>query len=122
MPVRVDEHLGPAFLELVLSGPWPTLQEQNEIRRQLMQHGHLSRETLALIDIREAELPRFEDVDGAMQAAGRDLAGLPKKIALVVRPGATFGVGRMMQSTAPLGLEMELFEDADIARAWLMHA
>ena len=122
MPVRVDEHQAPAFLELVLTGPWPTLQEQHEIRRQLLQQGKLSRETVALIDIREAELPRFEDVDGAMQAAARELAGLPKKIALVVLPGASFGVGRMMQSTAPLGLEMELFEDAEIARDWLMHA
>jgi hypothetical protein len=122
MAVRVDEELAPAFLALVLTGPWPTLKEQNGIRRQLVQQGKLSRETVALIDIREVDLPRFEEVDDAMQAAARELAGLPKKVALVVTPGASFGVGRMLQSTAPLGLELELFEDAENAREWLMHA
>lgn len=122
MPVRVDEQGAPAFLEFVLTGAWPTVQEQQEIRRQLLQQGKISRETVALIDLRVVDLPRFEEVDGAMQAAGRDLASLPKRIALLVLPGASFGVGRMMQSTAPLELEMELFEDATAARDWLMHA
>lgn len=121
MPVTVKEQDAPAFLALVLSGPWPTAQEQSGLRRQLVQEGKLSRATVALIDIREVDLPFFEDVDCAMQAAARELAGLPRRVALLVLPGASFGVGRMLQSTAPSGVEVELFEDAEIAHSWLMN-
>lgn len=122
MSVRVDEDDAPAYLALVLTGSWPTVQAQSEMRRELVQRGKLSRETVVMIDIRDVDLPRFEEVDAAMQAAGREQEALPRRLAFLVRAGASFGVGRMLQSTAPLGMEMELFEDAESARDWLMSA
>lgn len=123
MPVRVEEQDAPAFLAFVLTGSWPAVQEQVEIRRQLKEHGKLSRQSVVLVDIRDVtELPSYDDVDGAMQAAAREIMALPRRAALVVQPGATFGVGRMLQSLAPSGMELQLFEDPEVARDWLMLA
>lgn len=121
MPVRVVAQDAPALLSLVLTGSWPTVEEQSELRLQLVKQGQLTRQTAALLDLREvADLPRFSDIDAAMQLAEQQIEGLPKCVALVVLPGATFGVGRMLQSLAPAGVDMELFEDDATARSWLM--
>lgn len=120
MPISIVTQEAPAFLMVTMSGKWPTVQEQKGLRRQLVERGHLAPETRTLVDIRTVDpLPRFEDVDAAMVAAEHDEGTLPKRIAFLVRPGAHFGVGRMLQSLAPPGVAMELFEDEAAARDWL---
>lgn len=120
MPVTVVTHEAPALLSFKLSGAWPSVAEQRELRRQLHEQGQLTRQSRALIDIRAVEsLPKFDDVDAAMLAAGEAVAALPNRVAFLVVPGAMFGVGRMLQSLSPPGLELELFEDEAAAREWL---
>lgn len=121
MPVRVVTTEAPALLTVTLSGVWPSVQEQRAVRRPLIEQGTLSRESKAIVDITGVTgLPRFNEVEAAMMAAETDVAMLPKRIALVVRPGANFGIGRMLQSMAPSGLAIELFTDEASARDWLM--
>jgi hypothetical protein len=120
MSVEVETREAPALLEFKIVGGWPTVAEQQELRRQLSGRGQLSRHTRAMIDIRAAdELPKFDEVDHAMVAAGQALDVLPSHIAFVVLPGAQFGIGRMLQSLSPPGLEVALFEDEALARDWL---
>ena len=120
MPVAVVTDQAPALLSFTMSGAWPTIAEQRDLRRQLHDRGQLTRQSRALIDIRAVEsLPKFDAVDAAMLAAGQDFSALPHRIAFLVLPGAVFGVGRMLQSLSPSGLELELFEDEAAARDWL---
>lgn len=120
MPVTVVTDKAPALLSFTVSGAWPPVAEQRELRRQLHDQGQLTRRSRVLVDIRAVEsLPRFDDVDAAMLAAGRDMPALPHRVAFLVVPGAVFGVGRMLQSLSPSGLELELFEDEAAARDWL---
>ncbi|MGE0866342.1 MAG: hypothetical protein AB7P34_20780 [Vicinamibacterales bacterium] len=120
MPVTVVTDEAPALLSFRLSGAWPTVAEQRELRRQLHEHGQLTRKTRVMIDTRAAtSLPTFDEADAAMLAAGQHVSALPNRVALVIRPGALFGIGRMLQSLAPIGLELELFDDEAAARDWL---
>ncbi len=121
MPVSVVTSEAPALLTLTLSGAWPSLAEQRELRRHLHERGQLSQSTRVLIDIRAVEeLPKFDDVDATMLAAAQEPSSLPSHAAFVVRPGAVFGIGRMLQSLSPPGMELQLFEDDAAARDWLM--
>lgn len=120
MPVSVVTDEAPALLSFTVSGAWPTVAEQRELRRELHERGHLTRTTRVQIDVRAAtSLPTFEEADAAMVAAGQLVSALPNRVALLIRPGALFGIGRMLQSLAPAGLELELFEHEAAARAWL---
>jgi hypothetical protein len=121
MPFRVVSTEAPALLTITLSGDWPSVQEQREARRPLIEQGKMSRESKAIVNITGVTgLPRFNEVEAAMMAAETDVAMLPKRIALVVQPGANFGVGRMLQSMAPADLAIELFTDEASARDWLL--
>jgi len=121
MPVSVVTNEAPALLTFKLSGAWPSIAEQRELRRELHERGQLLRKTRVLIDIRAVEeLPKFDQVDATMLAAAQDASSLPSRAAFVVRPGAVFGIGRMFQSLSPPGLELQLFEDDVAARDWLM--
>jgi hypothetical protein len=47
---------------------------------------------------------------------------VPVRRALVVKPGAYFGLGRMLQALLDLiGLELNVFSDFDDAVAWVTH-
>lgn len=120
MSISVVTEEAPAFLMFTISGKWPTVQEQKGLRRQLVERGQLSPQTRTVIDIRTIDpLPRFDDVEAAMLAAEHDEEIMPKRLALLVRPGALFGIGRMLQSMSPPGVALELFEDEAAARDWL---
>jgi predicted NBD/HSP70 family sugar kinase len=120
MPVTLDTDEAPALLSCTLHGAWPTVAEQRELRRQLHERGHLTRQSRVLVDIRTVEsLPKFDDADAAMLAAGKHVSSLPARVAFLIRPGAVYGIGRMLQSLSPSGLQTELFEDEAAARDWL---
>jgi hypothetical protein len=119
--VRLDHNLG--LLRIVITGPWPSIDEQRQIRLWLMAQGTLTHETRALFDVRDMDIATAPYYEGAQQtiAAAMQQGGLPLRRAYVAREGAQFGFIRMLQALAETTrVQMGCFTDEDEAVRWLL--
>jgi hypothetical protein len=118
MAIIVDP--GAGHLKITLAGEWPSVREQQDVTRRLLEAGQISRTTPTVIDIRGvSQLPNFAAIEATLAAAEREIDALPLHVAYVVSPGANFGIGRMLQSMAPAGLVVEIFTDEPSAVEWV---
>src|SRR6188508_2634702 len=109
MPIDVDTSEAPSFIRITLRGEWPTIEEQGQVRRQLIENGQLTAETRALIDLRDvATTAGYSDVE-QMIAAAMKAGGLPLCRAYLVGSAVQFGLVRQMKALAPSPVELEIF-------------
>ena len=118
MPVHSDTELAPEILFLRLSDPWPTLEEQQLLRKQLIANGHLTEATRALIDLRSVTTPQYHEAAQIVAAAMKD-GGLPRQRAYLAGSAVQFGFSRQLQSLAPPGTLIEVFTSEIEAIMWL---
>lgn len=113
MGIETTERGG--ILHVVLTGPWPTVQEFREARERAIASGQLTDDTLELLDVRDVvgRLPRADDIE----VLGSKFTHPPKRRAFLVASDVQFGVGRMagvVLKDAP-----RVFRDEARAIAWL---
>lgn len=119
MPIDVDTAEAPTFIRITLRGEWPTLDEQRDVRQQLMKTGQLTAATRALIDFRElSSTANYTDVEKIIQSAMKD-GGWPLFRAYVVGSAVQFGLVRQMKALAPATVELEIFTSEEEAHVWL---
>lgn len=123
MPVtaRLDAEGG--FLRIEVTGAWPSLDEQRQLRLWLMAQGTLTRDTRALFDLRGMDVATAPFYEGAQQtiAAALQQGGLPRRRAYLAREGAQFGFVRMLQALSEnTGIELSCFTDETEAVRWLL--
>jgi hypothetical protein len=119
MPIVLDTTEAPTFIRITLHGDWPTLDEQRQVRQQLMAAGELTAETRALIDFRQlATTAGYSEVEQIIAAAMKD-GGWPLFRAYVVGSAVQFGLVRQMKALAPPMVELEIFTSEEEAHVWL---
>ena len=119
MPIDVDTTEAPSFIRVTLRGEWPTIEEQGQLRRQLIDAGQLTAETRALFDFRAlATTANYSEVEQIIAAAMKS-GGWPLFRAYVVGSAVQFGLVRQMKALAPSPVELEIFTDEREAHIWL---
>lgn len=113
MAIETTERGG--ILHVVVTGPWPTVQEFREARERAIASGQLTDETLELLDVRGVvgRLPRTDDI----QVLGARFTHPPKRRAFLVASDVQYGVGRMAGALLKDG--PRVFRDETRAIAWL---
>ncbi|MCA1584283.1 MAG: hypothetical protein LC791_05750 [Acidobacteria bacterium] len=118
---RFDHHTG--LLRVVVTGAWPSIDEQRQLRLWLMAQGTLTDGTRALFDLREMDIATAPYHDGVQQtvAVAMQHGGLPRRRAYLALDGAQFGFIRMLQAVSePTGVVMGCFTDEAEAVRWLL--
>jgi hypothetical protein len=118
MSVEVDTTSAPERLIFTVTDPWPTIDEFSALRRQLMDAGHLTAASRALIDIRAVRTPGYHEAN-AIVAAGVKAGALPWHRAYLVGSAVQFGFSRQLQALAPANMEIEIFTNEASALDWL---
>jgi hypothetical protein len=119
MPIAVDTSEAPSFLRITLTGEWPTLDQQREVRQRLLATGELTSTTRALLDFRNlTSTAPYTEVEKIIESAMKD-GGWPLFRAYVVGSAVQFGLVRQMKAVAPSHVEIEVFTDEQEAHVWL---
>lgn len=120
MPIDVDISRAPRLIRIVLREPWPTIEEQSELRKRFVSGGIVTADTCALIDVRHLHTkPQFEQMMSSVSAAMDD-ASVPLRRAYLAGSSMQFGFARQMQSLLPPEVVSEIFTDEAAALAWLL--
>ena len=118
MSVEVDTTSAPEILIFTVTDPWPTIDEFSALRQQLIDAGHLTAASRALIDIRAVHTPGYPEAN-AIVAAGVKAGAFPLHRAYLVGSAVQFGFSRQLQSLAPANMEIEIFTNEANALGWL---
>lgn len=118
MPIAVDVSNAPGYLIFRFKDEWPDAKEQSEMHRRLHADNHLTATTRALIDVREATIPRYQQAEQTATIGIRNDAW-PHKCAFLVGSVVQYGFSRQLQSLAPPGSIIEIFSDEEKALQWL---
>lgn len=89
------------------------------MHRRLHAKGLLTPATRALIDLRQAEVPKYQQAEQAVTTGVRNDAW-PARCAFVIGSVVQYGFSRQLQSLAPIGAVIEIFADEDKALQWLL--
>ncbi|HEX6163664.1 MAG TPA: hypothetical protein VFZ31_09880 [Vicinamibacterales bacterium] len=122
MPLSADTSDAPRFIRITVTGEWPSFDERQTFRRQLITDRHIQPDTRALIDLRGlTTLPAHGDVDAIVAAARRD-GGLTRLHAYVVATVDQIVLARMLKQSAGPGTIVEIFKDPQEAETWIWNA
>lgn len=119
MPVDVDVSHAPQYLVFTVTGAWPDSRAQQEMHRQLHAGGHLTTSTRALIDLRHADIPRYQQAEETANTGTRN-AAWPSRCAFVIGSVVQYGFSRQLQALAPGEATVEIFTDEHKALEWLL--
>jgi hypothetical protein len=97
--IEVDTSEAPALLKIKCVGAFPTPEEQEQIRTQLIASGLLTESSVSLLDVREADRPDAIMIGKSIAAAVR--AGLPTRRAWVINPGRHLAALQYFQKAVP---------------------
>jgi hypothetical protein len=118
MSVEVDTTSAPKRLIITVTDPWPTIEDFSSLRRRLIDAGHLTEASRALIDIRDVSTPDYHEATGIV-AAGIKSGALPRHRAYLVGSAVQFGFVQQLKSLAPKTMEIEIFTNQEQALMWL---
>lgn len=119
MPIEVDTSEAPAFLRYRYTGPYPSVEEQSLVRERLIADGHLTADTVALMDAREVENIPDEDVLARTVAAALQRGGWPRRRAYVIDPARHADMIEQFKQLAMTSVTTAAFADEHDALAWL---
>ena len=115
--IGVDLSDSPNFIRFTLTGGWPTLEQQRQLRESLSATGELKAETRALIDLRE--LAALGPVDPV--TAAKD--GLITRVqAYLVATSEQHHFARQCRIASGPGRVLEIFIEERAAVEWLWNA
>lgn len=115
--IGVDLSDSPNFIRFTLTGGWPTLEQQRQLRESLSATGELKAETRALIDLRE--LASLGPVDPVTSAKG----GLITRVqAYLVATAEQHHFARQCRIASGPGRVLEIFIEERAAVEWLWNA
>lgn len=122
MEFRWQSHAGSHVTSVTLSGSFGATGDSEAAAQALLRSGRW-RDGHILLDLRDLDTVTVPSADVLGAAVERWIArfGLPRRIAVLCRPGATFGIARVM--TAFLRDDQSrtaLFTALEEARRWLL--
>jgi hypothetical protein len=119
MPIEVDTSEAPAFLRYRFTGPYPSVEEQALVRDRLIAGGHLTRDTVALMDARQLEAVPDDDVLARTVAAALQRGGWPRRRAYLIDPVRHAHMIEQFKQLAMTSVTTAAFTDEHDALAWL---
>jgi hypothetical protein len=119
MPIEVDTSEAPAFLRYRYTGPYPSIEEQALVRDRLIADGHLTRDTVALMDARQLEEVPDDDVLLRTVAAALQRGGWPRRRAYLIDPARHAQMIEQFKQLAMTTVTTAAFTDEREALAWL---
>jgi hypothetical protein len=118
VPIDVDTTEAPALLRFRCHGAFPTLEEQETLRQELIAKGLLTAGSAALLDVRDAELPDAITVVKSIAAVVRQ--GMPRRRACIINPGRHLPILQQFQAAVPW-MSTAAFIDEHEALEWLIN-
>jgi hypothetical protein len=119
MPLNVDHTAAPRLLIYRYTGAAPSPEEQANVRQTLIAAGHLTGETLAVMDLRALQgMPTDEELKRTVALAMEDNAW-PVRRAYVVLPWMHLPVIRAIESLTAGTITMAAFLTEQDALDWL---
>ena len=119
MPIEVDTSEAPALLRYRFIGPWPSVEEQSNLREQLIADGHLTADTVALMDTRGLSSVADEDAIARTVAAALQRGGWPRRRAYLIDPAKHRHMIEQFQQLAMTTVATAGFSDEQEALEWL---
>lgn len=120
--MAISWHADQDITVIVVDGGPTSSQEFTAAGVALVAEGLWTPERLILLDLRTinpAEVSHYPQMRRRVAEWWQLASAPPRRIALLAAPGAIYGIARMVQTLA--GEDVEVFEDEDDARAWLLH-
>lgn len=119
MPIEVNTDEAPALLRIRCAGPVPSAQEQARVRAQLIADGHLTPDSVSLLDLRDIEGPfDAEAILHVIREAVR--VGMPRRRACLINPGIHLPILQQFQAAVPW-MSTAAFLDEREALEWLLN-
>ena len=119
MPIEVDTSEAPAFLRYRYTGPYPSVAEQSLLRERLIADGHLTADTVAIMDARQVENIPDDDMLARTVAAALQRGGWPRRRAYLIDPVRHSHMIEQFKQLAMTTVMTAAFTDEDEARLWL---
>jgi hypothetical protein len=119
MPIEVDTSEAPALLRYRYFGPFPSLEEQALVRERLIGDGHLTANTIALMDVRELDTVADEDTLARTVAAALQRGGWPRRRAYLIDPDKHGHMIEQFKQLAMTTVTTQAFVDEREAMQWL---
>jgi hypothetical protein len=122
MPIEVDTSEAPALLRYRYFGSFPPLEEQALVRERLIADGHLTADTIALMDAREVDDIPDDDVLARTVAAALQRGGWPRRRAYVIDPARHSHMIEQFKQLAMTTVTTAAFTEEAQALEWLGRA
>ena len=119
MPIEVDTSEAPALLRYRFTGPYPSVDEQSLLRERLIADGHLTADTVAIMDAREVENIPDDDMLARTVAAALQRGGWPRRRAYLIDPARHAHMIEQFKQLAMTSVTTAAFIDEPEALAWL---
>ncbi|HEX6163665.1 MAG TPA: hypothetical protein VFZ31_09885 [Vicinamibacterales bacterium] len=118
MAINVDTSEAPALLRFKLNGTFPTAEEQDALRSDLIARGLLTENSASLLDVRDVDTPDAITVGKSIAAVVR--AGIPKRRACLINPGKHLDIVQYFQKAVPW-MSTAAFVNEREAIEWLLN-
>ena len=116
--IDVDTSQAPALLRFTLHGTFPTADEQDALRADLIARGLLTEDSVSLLDVRNVETPDAITVGKSIAAVVK--RGMPKRRACLINPGKHLHVLQYFQKAVPW-MSTAAFINEGEAIEWLLN-
>ena len=114
----MDTAQAPALLRIRCVGAVPTPAEQTALRDRLIAQGLLTKDSVSLLDVRDADPPDAITVVQSIAAILR--AGIPRRRACLINPGKHLQYLQQFQAAVPW-MSTAAFIDEREALEWLLN-
>lgn len=118
MPLEVDTTEAPALVRFRCYGTFPSAEEQDAVRQDLIAKGLITEASASLLDVRDAEMPDALTVVKSIAAVVR--TGLPRRRACLINPGRHLPLLQQFQEAIPW-MSTAAFIDEHQAIEWLLN-
>ena len=119
MPIEVDTSEAPALLRYRYTGPFHSIEDQSLVRERLIADGHLTGDTVALMDARDVETIPDDDMLARTVAAALQRGGWPRRRAYLIDPARHAHMIEQFKQLAMTTVTTAAFADEHEALAWL---
>lgn len=120
MPLEINTEEAPALIRIRCVGPFPSPEEQAKLRDDLIANGHLTEDSVSLLDFPDVELPAdiFTVFGKSIIEALR--SGMPRRRACLINPGLHLPFLQQFQKAIPW-MSTAAFINEREALEWLLN-